>query len=186
MTVQDNRKLGTIQEFETLIAQSENADRRFELIHGEVIEKVPTQEHAFIVQIIAGEVYIYLKAHPIGRGLVEARYGLPGDEYNDRMPDFSFVTDMSRELVAKGSAPYMPDLVVEVKSPDDTYKSMRDKAEYYVANGCRLVWLVYPEKRLFEAYRPGLDSDILTEAETLTGADVLPDFTLPIRELFRR
>lgn len=44
----------------------------------------------------------------------------------------------------------MPDLVIEVTSPDNTYKSMRKRADYYLAHGTRLVWLVYPEKCLVE------------------------------------
>jgi Uma2 family endonuclease len=183
MVTQD--KLVTVNEFEAFLARPGNADRRFELIHGEIVEKMPTQEHAFIIHIIAGEIYVYLKTSPIGRGMVEARYGLPGDKHNDRMPDFSFVSDPTRQLVKKGSAPYMPDLAVEVKSPDDTYKRMREKAEYYITNGCRLVWLVYPEKRLVEVYRPNTDIEILTENDSLDGFDVLPEFTLPVRELFR-
>jgi Uma2 family endonuclease len=183
MVTQD--KLVTVNEFETFIARSENVDRRFELIHGEIVEKMPTQEHAFIIQVITGEIYIYLKTSPIGRGMVEARYGLPNDKHNDRMPDFSFVSDPTRQLVRKGSAPYMPDLAVEVKSPDDTYKRMREKAEYYIANGCRLVWLIFPEKRLVEVYYPNADIEILMENDSLDGHDVLPGFTLPIHELFR-
>ncbi len=185
MTVQDQRKLATVQDFETFIARPENADRRFELVHGAIIEKMPTLEHAFIIQIIAGEIYIYLKAHPIGRGFVEARYRAPDDELNDRIPDYSFVSDPTRPLVKQGSAPYMPDLAVEVKSPDDTYKIMREKAEYYIANGCRLVWLIYPEKRLIEVYRANVDSDFLTEQDSLDGVDVLPGFMLPVRDIFR-
>jgi Uma2 family endonuclease len=85
--------------------------------------------------------------------------------------------------VKKGSVPEMPDLAVEVKSPDDSLKLLRDKAHYYLANGTRLVWLVIPEKRLVEVYTPD-DEQILTEEDTLSGEDVLPGFTLPVRDIF--
>jgi Uma2 family endonuclease len=61
---------------------------------------------------------------------------------------------------------------------------MRDTAAYYLANGSRLVWLVYPNYRLIEVYRPDADIVILGEEDTLTGGDVLPGFELPVREVF--
>lgn len=76
----------------------------------------------------------------------------------------------------------MPDLAVEVKSPDDSLRALRDKARYYLANGCRLVWLVLPDKQIIEVYTA--DKQPLTEADTLTGGEVLPGFALPVRQVF--
>ncbi len=61
---------------------------------------------------------------------------------------------------------------------------MREKAAYYIANGSRMVWLLYPEKRLIEIFQPAADIQILTEADTLNGGDVLPGFMLPVRDAF--
>ena len=38
------RKL-TVADFDAFIAKPENVDRLFELINGEIVEKVPTQRH---------------------------------------------------------------------------------------------------------------------------------------------
>ena len=78
----------------------------------------------------------------------------------------------------------MPDLAVEIKSPSDSGRQMREKAEYYLANGARLVWLVYPQKRLIEAYSLDADVEILLEDDTLTGGDVLPGFASAVAEVF--
>lgn len=78
----------------------------------------------------------------------------------------------------------MPDLAVEVKSPNNTYIQLREKADFYIAHGCKMVWLVYPEKQLVEVYRAEHDIDILTAEETLLGYDVLPDFELLVSEIF--
>ncbi len=80
--------------------------------------------------------------------------------------------------------PQMPDLCVEVQSPDDTPKAMRDKAAYYLANGTRLMWLVYPQKRLVEALYPDGESDIFAEGETASGGDLLPGFGLAVHAIF--
>jgi hypothetical protein len=45
------------------------------------------------------------------------------------------------------------------------------------------VWLVYTERRLVIVLTPDTE-DILGENDTLDGADVLPGFTLPVRDIF--
>jgi Uma2 family endonuclease len=178
MVIQDRSY--TVGEFEALITEPENRDRLFELVYGEIVEKVPTQLHAAIVHLISGFLFVFLRENPIGWALVEARYQLPGDEHNARVPDLSFVSDRSRPLLEQGPAPYMPDLAVEIKSPDDGYKEM---AEYYLQNGSRMVWLVYPEKHLLEVLTL-TDRQLLSMDETLDGADVLPGFKIIVRDIF--
>lgn len=182
MVIQTN--LFTIKEFEVFGALPENQERRFELIHGEIIEKaMPTELHGLIVARIMGEIYIYLKQHPAGRLGAEIRNRMPGDDHNSRQPDISYFADTARPIVAQGAVPQMPDLVVEVKSPDDTYKLMREKADYYLANGARMVWLVFPERKAVEVHQQG-NSLTLTIETTLDGGNVLPGFILPVREIF--
>ncbi len=54
---------------------------------------------------------------------------------------------------------------------------------HWLANGTRLVWLVYTERRLVIVLTHNSE-DILGENDTLDGADVLPGFTLPVRDIF--
>jgi Uma2 family endonuclease len=175
--------LVTVAAFEHFLAT--HPDGLYELVHGEIVEKVPTQEHAKIAAIILGELYIYLKHHPEIKAHLgpEVRYRPVSDPYNDRIPDVSLqLTD--HPPVRRGAVAGMPDLAVEIKSPDDTYVSMRDKAEYYVQCGCSLVWLIYPEKRIVEVHQPGKDFDLLVGGDTLSGAEVLPGFTLAVEAVF--
>ncbi len=177
-------KLYTVAEFEHFMALPENHDRHYELIHGEIVEKtMPTELHGVIVGRILGELYIHLKAYPGGRVGAEIRNRMPGDDHNSRQPDISYYADASRPIVKQGAVPQMPDLAIEVKSPDDTYKEMREKADYYLSNGTRMVWLIYPEKHLVEVHTPD-DFSILDDADTLDGGDVLPGFKLVVREIF--
>lgn len=186
MVLQSVSKLYTIDEFEAFIARPENLDHHFELIHGEIVEKpMPTEEHGIIIHTLSGEIYIFLKANPIARAEIEVRYKMPNDNHNGRQPDLSVVVDTQTPVVRRGAVPRMPDLAVEVKSPDDKFKDMREKADYYLSNGTRIVWLVYPHERLVEGFRPNRDSEILNESHTLNGEDVLPGFTLAISDLFR-
>lgn len=171
----------TFTEFEAFIAAQTNGEKRFELINGEIVEKMVTQRHGYIAGLLITELNLYLRKNPIGRAFVEARYKMPDDEANSRIPDLSFVTQ-DNPLVSKGAAPYMPDLAIEIQSPDDSPKMMREKARYYLANGTHLVWLIYPDLRVIETYSAD-DEQIITAQGTLTGGDVLPDFALSVAEL---
>lgn len=79
----------------------------------------------------------------------------------------------------------MPDIAVEVKSPSKTNIGLRNKAAYYIEQGSRMVWLIYPAKQLVEVYRPDRDLEILTMNDVLDGADVLPGFSLPVKDIFQ-
>jgi len=177
------KQLTTADQFEAFLALPENADRRFELIDGEIVETMPTEEHGIIALFIGTWINLYLFRHPIGRASIETRYRPVNDILNDRMPDISVVIGADRPIVRQGAAPFMPDLAVEIRSPDDPYKQMRDKARFYLENGSRMVWLVFPDKKLVEVYTAD-DQMILVEGDTLTGGDVLPGFELAVSSIF--
>ncbi len=176
-------RLVSLTEFEDFISQPAQIDRLFELIHGEIVEKVPTREHGIIAGNIITELNIYLRQNPIGRAAVEARHRPPDDNHNDRLPDVSFVSGMDRPVEREGAALYMPDLAVEIQSPSDSLKGMLEKAEFYLANGSKMIWLVYPDKRLVEVLTAA-DRQFLTEGDTLSGGDVLPGFAVPLSAVF--
>ena len=84
--------------------------------------------------------------------------------------------------------PYCPDFVVEIRSvsqsrPSDLTELMAKMREYQ-DNGARLGWLLDPLERTARIYRPGAPApQLLHNPETLSGEDVLPGFTFPIRQL---
>lgn len=172
-----------VVEFERFIGQPENQDALFELIDGEIVQKVVTQKHGIIAINISTEIKLYLRQHKIGRVSSEASHRPAADHENERQPDISVVCDLAKPVQDEGAVLNMPDLAVEIKSPSDTYKLMRDKAKFYLANGTRMVWLVFPEKMLVEVYTP-TEEQILTETDTLTGGEVLPGFTMNVSAIF--
>lgn len=171
----------TVDEFEQMTTAPENSDRRFELLHGVVTELFPSPIGGWIVAQLGWHVVTYLKQHPIGQALVRSGFRLPTDEYNIRQPNLSFVAGTDIKLSHK-AAPYMPDLAVEVQSPYQSAKLMRDKADYYLANGTKMVWLIYPDKRLIEVLTLD-DRYFLTEEDVLEGGELLPDFRVSVKDV---
>jgi Uma2 family endonuclease len=80
--------------------------------------------------------------------------------------------------------PLAPDFVIELRSETDRLAKLREKMEEYRDNGVRLGWLIDPQKRQVEIYRPERDVEILEAPETLSGEDVLPGFVLDLRSIF--
>ncbi len=80
--------------------------------------------------------------------------------------------------------PLTPDFVVEVASPSDRPLDLRAKMEEYIANGARLGWLILPETRTIYVYQPGQDTQLLSDADAITGDPVLPGFTLDLRPIW--
>lgn len=181
MSAQQER-LYTVEEFEHLLTLPENRERLLELINGEIVEKMPTEEHGEVALLIGAALLAFVRANKLGRVGVEVRHRMPQDKRNSRLPDVSFIAGQ-RPRVAEGSVPQMPDLAIEIKSPDDSLKELREKAQYYLLNGARLVWIWDIAKRLVIALTPD-DEQIFLEHETLDGGDVLPGFSLPLKDIF--
>jgi Uma2 family endonuclease len=175
------QRASTRADYEAVAAQ--HPDKRLELVNGEITETVPAQLHAYVVQMLSGFLFVFLQSNPIGIALVEARYGLADDDSNDRIPDLSFITKDKGPLVTEGPAPYMPDLAVEVQSPGQSDRLLLDKADYYLAHGSRMVWLIYPDRRLAEVLTPD-ERHLLTESAAIQGGDVLPGFEVALSAIF--
>ena len=83
-----------------------------------------------------------------------------------------------------GYAEVVPDLVVEVASPNDSRPEINDKALMWLRYGVRLVWVVHPDVQTVEQYQEGRPVRTLTAASTLDGDEILPGFTCLVGELF--
>lgn len=173
----------TAEAFIAFIQLPENEGRRFELIDGEIVEKMPTQLHALIANLINAVLYLYFQNNPIGWAFSELRIRLPDDALNDTIPDISVVLKAGRQLDPNQPLSFMPDLAIEIKSPDDSLIKMRKKANYYLENGTRIVWLIDTQRQKVEVYTVD-DTEILGMNDTLDGGDLLPDFSLPVNDLW--
>ena len=54
----------------------------------------------------------------------------------------------------------------------------------WVDAGVRLVWVLWPETKMIEIHRPGESVVTLRENDALTGMDIIPQFTCPVRDIF--
>jgi Uma2 family endonuclease len=54
----------------------------------------------------------------------------------------------------------------------------------WVDNGAQLAWLIDPERRAVEVYRPGRDAEILTGIETVAGTGPVDGFILDLKPVW--
>ena len=173
----------TAEAFIAFIQRPENEGRRFELIDGEIVEKMPTQLHALITTLFIFRLSLYFQNNPIGWVFTELRIKLPNDDLNDTIPDVSVVLKAGREFNPNEPLTFMPDLAIEIKSPTDSLIKMRKKANYYLENGTKIVWLVDTQRQKVEVYTVD-DTEILGNNAVLDGGDLLPNFKLLVSNLW--
>ena len=77
-----------------------------------------------------------------------------------------------------------PDLVVEIRSPDDTVTQLTRKMSDYFANGARLGWLILPEERSVLVFAPKAAPRTFIKGEILDGGELLPGLQIPVDDLF--
>ncbi len=89
------------------------------------------------------------------------------------------------EIAQRGYNPNPPDLAVEVDFPstETSRDTLRIKIGNYLAAGT-VVWVVNVEPKLVEVYAPGQPVKLLGVDDTLDGGDVLPGFTLSVKDIF--
>lgn len=169
-----------------LIAVNEHSNRTCELINGILVEKVMSYPESVIACEVIVALKEYLRRHDLG--IIAGESGgmrlMPGLV---RMPDVSFLSWErlpGHTLPSDPIAGFPPDLAVEVLSKGNTKREMKRKRREYFFAGTRLVWMVDKDKRIVEVFTAPDQSAIFTEEQTLDGGDVLPGFSLPVRQLF--
>ncbi len=103
-----------------------------------------------------------------------------------REPDVAFISAerMPLDVRERRYAQVVPDLVVEIVSPNDRPIPVFDKAQMWLRHGVRLVWITDPEARTITALSQSGPARTLTVADTLDGGEVLPGFTCLVQDIF--
>lgn len=157
-----------------------------EWVNNRVLRKVsPKRKHA-LAQMEFG---IALGMWARGRGMAGPEWCFqvqpPGEISRTLVPDIAFLSYDRvpvEELEATEVSRIAPDVVVEIRSPDDRQRDIDEKVRVYLAAGTGVIFLVDPKKKMVEA----IDSQ---GTRTFTDHDVvehgaMPGFSLTARLLF--
>lgn len=171
------------------LLQMPDDGRRYELIAGELREVSPgSVQHSDIGSEILTRMRLFARSH--GLGLVlgpDAGFFFGHEPDTVRAPDVSFIRAdrVPSKEQRQGFADVVPDLAVEVASPNDSRPEVLEKVAFYLQQGVPLVWTVWPKSRSVLAHRAAQEPRTFREGDILDGEDVLPGFRIPVEELFR-
>jgi Uma2 family endonuclease len=170
----------TVKDLETL--QAQHPDYQLELVDGKIIIMSPSgYESDEVAFQVGANLWNWVKPRQLGRVTgSSAGFSLA----NTRAPDVSFVRAERLPRSPRGYATIPPDLMVEVKSPTDRVKELRDKIDEFLAQGTVVGLLVNPEDRTVEIRRPNQVPVVLQDGEVLTVPDLLPGWEVPLSELW--
>jgi Uma2 family endonuclease len=170
-------------DFDRFVHLPENADRSFELIAGEIIEKMVSNPRSSKIGVrIGGRLSVFIDEHNLGVVTgADGGYMVGHERY---IPDAAFISK-ARQPVLPSEAynPLPPDLAVEVLSPSDDPDETRLKVFNYLAAGT-VVWVINPDKERVEVYAAGQPAIILGMNDTLDGGAVLPGFMPAVSAIF--
>jgi Uma2 family endonuclease len=175
----------TIDDYYDFVDDPANEDRLFELIDGELVEKMPSWIPSLLAGWIQTYFNIYLLQNPIG-AVTGEQGGFRLNRTNLLIPDVGYISYERLGAIPDREVLTAPDIAVEVKSPTDRLKALQRKAQKYLDAGTKIVWLVIPKDKAVEIYEQGQPMQKLGVNDTLTCGDILPGFTLRVADIFNK
>lgn len=161
---------------------------RYALVGGELKRMTPAGfNHGAVVANLTAPLAHHVKARRLGVVCgAETGFVLARNPDTVLAPDVAFVR---RERIPTSGRPATfwdgaPDLAAEVLSPGDTRTEVDEKVTAWLSAGTRVVWVVDPEDRSVAIYEAGQEPRHLVESDTLDGGALMPDFQLPVSDVF--
>lgn len=170
-----------------LLAMPKGDGRRYELIRGVLVEKMPGGDpHSEAVAMVSFAIGNYT----IDNGYGEARSGEPGYRLERgpdtvRAPEVAWFAPGRLPENIRGYPELAPDLAVEIKAAGNSWPEMRAKAQMWLSYGSQAVWVGDPASTTITIYRDRVDTVTLSADDTLDGGELLPGFATPVWRMFR-
>ena len=156
-----------------------------ELVDGAFVEKAMGFREGLLAMTIASILSSFVKPRDLGvvvgaDATVELWSGLV------RIPDVAFVSwDRLPDGIPEEAIPELaPNLAIEVLSRSNTQREMERKRSEYFQAGVKLVWIVDANSRTVRVFDSPDTFGELSEAETLDGGEVLPGFSVSVKDIF--
>ncbi|QKQ73821.1 Uma2 family endonuclease [Nostoc sp. TCL240-02] len=162
----------TLEEFLALPEE----DITYELIDGEAVPKFKNDEMApkFFHSSITGALFILLSAWPQAKGRVVIEWAIKLTRNQQDwvpVPDLTYISysRLSADWLQDEACSVVPELVIEIISPGQTFGEMTEKAIDYLKAKVQRVWIIDPRAKTITIFYP----DILPQ--TKRGTDSLED-----------
>ena len=176
------KTLLTVDQFEQL---PEEEAIRHELDEGELVDvSGATYQHNSIRDHLIEILRAFLRAGRLGRVIAEQEFRLSPDTV--RRPDVALIGPANLASVEpeKSIQTFAPDLAVEISSPSDSFDALARKTRQYLAAGTKTVWIIAASVQEIHVFTKAGRAVVLEAGDALTEPDLLPGFSLAVRDLF--
>ena len=124
-----------------------------------------------------------------GHGKARTEVGVVLWRSPDRVvtPDVLFIAVKSLPIRTspEGYLETVPELVVEVRSKNDSLRYVERKVEHYLKAGVAVVWVADPAAKTVAVHTSQGEPVAYGEADTLELPGLIPGFSLPVADVFR-
>ncbi len=180
-----NRNLLTAADLAMLPTDLPGGTVKYELNDGLLVIMAPPGD--FHARYQAKTIIRLDLAESMGIGEVRGEVGIVLRRKPDRVvgADAAFILRKSlpARMSPEGYLETIPELVVEVRSKNDTNAEIVAMAEEYIAAGVQVVWVVDPLARTVAAHRADTSVQVFRGDEPVT-CDLLPGFAVPAARFF--
>lgn len=162
----------------------------YEVVNGRRVEVPSMSAYTILVtSYLHEQMGPFARANRLGISAPEGLFILDPVTDLRRRPDVAFVSaerwPLDREVPEEGDWEVVPDLAIEVISPNELFQAALGKVREYLQYKVRQVWLVIPSEKLVYVY------DAVTTVRIVAGPDpletpLLPGLRLDLARLFSR
>ena len=175
---------GTQLTLEEFLALPEG-DVNYEFVDGQAVPKVSPKYFHSTLQLTLG---LLISAWCKGKGRVVPEWAIflkrQGKDWAP-VPDLTYISyeRLPKSWKRNEACLALPELVIEIISPDQTMKEFEDKAKDYFAAGVSRVWVVDPEAISIRVFFPDGSSEVYTDAMPIVDR-LLPGLELTTKQVF--
>ncbi len=171
----------TIEDFEKL---PNEAVKHRELVDGELVDVSGNNlGHNRLRDLLVRLLAPLVEQQKLGEIISEQEYDFDGNAHG---PDVSFVSASQLPLLDRKRRVQrlVPELAIEIESPNDTFLSLNRKAQRYRGCGTREVWLLSIEGR--QAYFYSEKQNVILDQNGEFRSELIPGFSIRLGTLFDR
>lgn len=163
--------------------------RGFELVSGELRELQVSYHSSYVAGQALGSLHDHVGASCLGWVTSQrTAYRCFQDPRTIRRIDVAFhllARVTAEQAMTEGFCSVVPDIAVEVVSPNDLGQDIEEKRIDWLDAGVKLLWVVYPDSQTVHVWNADGRMQLFKRADTLSGAPVLPEFSVPVADLFK-
>jgi Uma2 family endonuclease len=161
----------------------------YEVVNGQKVELPPMgAKSTWLASRLQSWLGAFVEEKRLGAIVTEMLFVLDREADIRRRPDVAFVSaerwPIDQDPPWEGDWDVVPDLAIEVISPNDTFTAVERKVGEYFEHHVRQLWVVSPAERRVYVY-DSRDAVRIVAAPADLETPLLPGWKLPLATLFR-